>query len=94
VSSLIDERRRRARTVVVFVTHDVNPVLPYVDRVLYLVEGRWAVGAADEVLTSARLSELYGADVEVLDIRGRVVVIGGGEVHMAEPHTHHHQHHV
>jgi zinc/manganese transport system ATP-binding protein len=44
VTRLIDERRRSAGTPVVFVTHEVNPVLPYVDRILYLVRGRWAIG--------------------------------------------------
>ena len=39
VTRLIDERRRQAGTPVVFVTHEVNPVLPYVDRILYLVRG-------------------------------------------------------
>ena len=38
---------RRAGTAVVFVTHEINPILPYVDRVLYLVGGRWAVGTPD-----------------------------------------------
>ena len=44
-------RRREAGTAVVFVTHEVNPVLPLVDRVLYLVGGRWAIGTPDEVMT-------------------------------------------
>ncbi|MGZ8815061.1 MAG: metal ABC transporter ATP-binding protein, partial [Mycobacterium sp.] len=56
VSTLIDARRRDANTAVLFVTHEVNPVLPYVDRVLYLVDGRFRVGAVDEVMTSATLS--------------------------------------
>ena len=55
VTRLIDERRRTAGTPVVFVTHEVNPVLPYVDRILYLVRGRWAIGTTDEILTSERL---------------------------------------
>ena len=37
--ALIDERRRQSGTPVIFVTHEVNPVLPYVDRILYLVRG-------------------------------------------------------
>jgi zinc/manganese transport system ATP-binding protein len=89
VSALIDSRRRAGRTAVVFVTHEINPILPYVDRVLYLVGGRWAVGAPREVLTSARLGDLYGAPVDVLEVRGRIVVVGGDE-HGTEPHGHHH----
>lgn len=76
VSALIDQRRREAGTAVLFVTHEVNPVLPYVDRVLYLVDGRFRVGAVEEVMTSATLSELYRADIQVVKVGGRYVVVG------------------
>ncbi|MDT7553829.1 MAG: zinc/manganese transport system ATP-binding protein [Pseudonocardiales bacterium] len=82
VSSLIDRRRRSANTAVVFVTHEINPVLPLVDRVLYLVDGRFRVGTPDEVMTSETLSELYRTDVDVLRVRGRLVVVG------ADAHCH------
>ena len=49
VASLINQRRS-AGTAVMFVTHEVNPVLPYVDRVLYLVDGRFLVGTVAEVM--------------------------------------------
>jgi zinc/manganese transport system ATP-binding protein len=75
ITALIDQRRRRAGTTIVFVTHDINPVLPYVDRVLYLVGGRFAVGSPDEILTGARLSSLYGTEVDVVRAGGRVVVV-------------------
>jgi zinc/manganese transport system ATP-binding protein len=76
VSALIDQRRREADTAVLFVTHEVNPVLPYVDRVLYLVDGRFRIGTVDQVMTSATLSELYRSDIEVVKVRGRFVVVG------------------
>lgn len=92
VSELIDTRRRVAGTSVVFVTHEVNPVLSMVDRILYLVGGRWAVGTPDEVMTSERLSELYGTQVDVLRVRGRVVVVGAPDAAHGEPGGHHHHH--
>ncbi len=52
VTALVDRRRRTHDTAVVFVTHEINPVLPYVDRVLYLAGGRFRVGTVDEVMTS------------------------------------------
>ncbi|WP_006243776.1 metal ABC transporter ATP-binding protein [Mycolicibacterium tusciae] len=76
VSTLIDARRRDANTAVLFVTHEVNPVLPYVDRVLYLVDGRFRVGTVEEVMTSATLSELYRADIQVVKVGHRYVVVG------------------
>lgn len=92
VTALVDARRRLAGTSVLFVTHEVNPVLPLVDRILYLVDGRWAVGTPDEVLTSERLSELYGAQIDVLRVRGRVIVVGSPEGAHAEPGASHHHH--
>jgi zinc/manganese transport system ATP-binding protein len=76
VVDLLDARRRERGTAVVFVTHEINPVLQFVDRVLYLAPGSWAVGTPDQVLTTQTLSRLYGTNVDVLRVRGRVVVVG------------------
>jgi zinc/manganese transport system ATP-binding protein len=75
VMGLIRDYQLRARAAVVFVTHDINPVLDVADRVLYLVDGRWAVGSPDEVFTTERLSALYGTCVEVLRVEGRLIVL-------------------
>ncbi|MEJ3657328.1 ABC transporter ATP-binding protein [Actinomycetes bacterium KLBMP 9759] len=89
VTELIDGRRRTANTAVLFVTHEINPVLPLVDRVLYLVDGRFRVGPPSEVMTSAVLSELYRTRVDVLRVRDRLVVVGaeahGEHCHGEEP---------
>jgi zinc/manganese transport system ATP-binding protein len=90
VSALIDRRRREAGTSVVFVTHEVNPILAMVDRVLYLVGGRWAVGTPDEVMTSERLSDLFDTEVDVLRVRGRIVVVGAPDGAHGEHGGHHH----
>lgn len=81
VSELIDEQRRRSNSAVVFVTHDVNPILGMVDRVLYLARGAFRIGTPDDVLTSEVLSDLYGTPVDVFRSRGRVVVVGSEEHH-------------
>lgn len=88
VSELIDARRRDAGTAVLFVTHDVNPVLNMVDRILYFAGGRFLEGTPDEVLRSDVLSTLYGTPVECIRTGGRVVVVG---IPDAET-THHHDH--
>ncbi|HEU0089415.1 MAG TPA: ATP-binding cassette domain-containing protein [Pseudonocardiaceae bacterium] len=85
VTDLIDARRRAAGTAVLFVTHEINSVLPVVDRVLYLVGGRFRIGTPDEVMNSATLSQLYGTDVEVITVRDRLLVIGAS----VEPDSHH-----
>jgi zinc/manganese transport system ATP-binding protein len=91
ITHLIDQRRRSAGTPVVFVTHDVNPVLPYVDRILYLVRGRWAIGTPTEILTSERLSALYGIAVDVIRVRDRFIVLSAEDDLATEPggHAHH-----
>ncbi len=85
IVQLLDERRRAAGTPVVFVTHDVNPILHVVDRVLYLGPDGWAIGATDDVLNSDTLSQLYGTEIDVLKVRGRVVVVGTPDAE----HVHH-----
>lgn len=90
ITALIDARRQQAGTAVVFVSHEVNPILPMVDRVLYLVGGRWAVGTPDEVMTSARLSDLYGTEVDVFRVHGRIVVIGAPDAAHGEHGGEHH----
>lgn len=90
VSELIDRRRREYGSAVVFVTHDVNPVLGMVDRVLYLAGGRFRTGTPDEVLRSDVLTDLYGTPVDVIRSRGRIVVVGIPDAqtheHPTEPH--------
>ena len=91
VSSLIDERRRVSNTAVLFVTHEINPVLPLVDRVLYLVDGRFRIGRPDEVMTTRTLSELYRAPVDVVRVQGQIHVVGA-QSGLCEDQPHHHLH--
>ncbi len=86
VSELIDEKRRELDTAVVFVTHDVNPILGMVDRVLYLAAGQFRVGTPDEVLRSEVLSDMYNTPVEVIRTGGRVIVVGAPDDHAHHDH--------
>jgi zinc/manganese transport system ATP-binding protein len=62
---------------VLLIGHDINPLLPIVDRVLYVAHGGVAIGKPDEVITTERLSSLYDAPVEVLhDSHGHMFVVG------------------
>jgi zinc/manganese transport system ATP-binding protein len=74
---------------VLLVAHDVNPLLPYVEEVVYLAGGQALQGPVREVITASTLSRLYGTPVEVLRARdGRLVVVGQPEA----PHVHGHRH--
>lgn len=79
VTELIDRRRRTHGTAVVFVTHEINPILPVVDRVLYLAPAGFRLGTPDEVLTSHALSSLYGTDIDVIRLHDRVVIVGAAD---------------
>ncbi|WP_243399729.1 metal ABC transporter ATP-binding protein [Arthrobacter glacialis] len=76
VSALVGQQAKQHGTAVVFVTHEINPILEHVDRVLYLAGGRFTLGTPAEVMTTEVLSKLYGTRVEVLHIDGRLVVVG------------------
>ncbi|MER6527344.1 ATP-binding cassette domain-containing protein [Streptomyces sp. NPDC001508] len=90
VTELVDARRRSHNTAVVFVTHEINPVLDLVDRVLYLAPAGHRVGTPEEVLTSASLSDLYGTQVDVVHVHGRIVVVGAPDEPIAPAPPHHH----
>lgn len=76
VSSLIHKEACDKGAAVVFITHEINPILQYVDRVLYLAGGRFHIGSPSEVMTSEVLSELYQSPIEVFESHGRIVVLG------------------
>jgi zinc/manganese transport system ATP-binding protein len=59
------------------VAHDINPLLPYLDKIVYIANGKVATGTPEQVLTTEALSSLYGSHVEVLrDSKGNVAIIG------------------
>jgi zinc/manganese transport system ATP-binding protein len=90
VTALVHEICRGAGVAVLLVAHDVNPLLPYLDRVVYLAAGRAVEGPVEQVITSATLTRLYGLPVEVLRASdGRLVVVG-----QPEAPAHHHDRHV
>ncbi|KPI05867.1 Iron-chelate-transporting ATPase [Actinobacteria bacterium OK074] len=88
VAALIGGVCRDRRMSVVMVAHDVNPILPWLDRVVYVAGGRAVAGPPSEVITTETLTHLYGAPVEVLRAGdGRLVVVGAPETPAAHsPH--------
>jgi zinc/manganese transport system ATP-binding protein len=87
VVELLDRQRRDHGTAVLFVTHEINPVLPVTDRVLYLHDGRFRIGTPDEVMTSEVLSGLYRSPVEVIRRGDQLVVLGADDVSHTHPHN-------
>jgi zinc/manganese transport system ATP-binding protein len=80
VAGLISRICRDEGVAVMIVAHDVNPILGYLDRVIYLGQGGAVSGTPEEVITSGTLSRLYGTPIEVLTASdGRLVVVGQPE---------------
>jgi zinc/manganese transport system ATP-binding protein len=67
------------RVAILLSAHDMNPLLPVMDRVVYLADGRAASGTTDQVVRTDTLSRLYGHHVEVIHVQGRVLVVSGAE---------------
>jgi zinc/manganese transport system ATP-binding protein len=80
VAALVRRICREEKVTVLLVAHDINPILGYLDRVIYLAEGGAVEGRPEQVITSKTLSRLYGAPIEVLRASdGRLVVVGQPE---------------
>jgi len=89
ISELIRGICREQGVTVLLVAHDVNPILPFVDRVVYVAGGRVLSGAPQEVIRTDTLTRLYGTPVEVLRTSdGRLVVVGQYEPVSHHPHDH------
>jgi zinc/manganese transport system ATP-binding protein len=76
IVALVNRICRARKVSVLLVTHDVNPLLPVIDRVLYIAQGQSAIGTPKEVITSQTLSQLYGSPVEVVYALDRMFVVG------------------
>jgi zinc/manganese transport system ATP-binding protein len=84
VVELLARIAREQQVTVLLSAHEINPLLPVMDRVVYLAAGRAASGTAGEVVRTEVLSELYGHHVDVLHVHGRILVVAGrGE----DPHA-------
>ncbi len=58
--------------------HDMNPLLPFMNRIVYLANGRAVSGTTEAVVRTEVLSRLYGYPIDVIRVHGRIVVIAAG----------------
>jgi zinc/manganese transport system ATP-binding protein len=86
IVQLIGDLKRARELTILLIAHDVNPLLPHIDHVLYVAHGNVAMGKPEEIITSEALTRIYSTPVEVLtDSRGRVFVVGLEE-EVSHPH--------
>ncbi|HEY8841710.1 MAG TPA: ABC transporter ATP-binding protein [Candidatus Dormibacteraeota bacterium] len=87
IVQLISEVARERHLTVLLIAHDVNPLLSHIDHVLYIAQGKLAMGKPADIITSETLSAIYSAPVEVLrDRLGRIFVVGLEE-EVSHPHA-------
>jgi zinc/manganese transport system ATP-binding protein len=90
ISALVRDICRKEKVAVIMVAHDVNPILPYLDRVVYIGGGTAVSGSPGQVITADNLTALYGVPIDVLrDRAGRLFVVGQPDVpaeHVDEDH--------
>jgi zinc/manganese transport system ATP-binding protein len=77
VVSLLGRIAKEQQVAVLISAHEMNPLLPVMDRVVYLAAGRAASGTAGEVVRTEVLSELYGHHVDVIQVHDRILVVAG-----------------
>jgi zinc/manganese transport system ATP-binding protein len=79
IVAVLAKLAREQQIAVLISAHDMNPLAPVMDRIVYVAAGRAAVGSAGEVLRADVLSRLYGQHVDVLHVHGRVVIVAGDD---------------
>jgi zinc/manganese transport system ATP-binding protein len=79
IVSVLGRLARAEGIAVLLSAHDMNPLMPVMDRIVYVAAGRVAVGRTDEVVQPEVLSRLYGQHVDVIRVHGRVLVVAAPE---------------
>jgi zinc/manganese transport system ATP-binding protein len=88
VVELVKSVQEELGITVLFSAHELNPLLGSLDRVLYLGRGQAALGTVDEVITTPVLSRLYGFEIDVVRVKGRIFVMSGDQDVERDVHRH------
>src|SRR6476620_9899314 len=91
VAALVRRICREEKVAVLLVAHDINPILGFLDRVVYIAGGSAVEGRPEDVISTESLSRLYGVPIEVLQASdGRLVVVGQPEAPFVHGDRHAH----
>jgi zinc/manganese transport system ATP-binding protein len=77
IVGLLSRISKEQHIAVLISAHDMNPLLPAMDRIVYMAAGRAASGTTSEVVRGEVLSQLYGHHVDVIHVHGRILVVAG-----------------
>ncbi|MEO6607617.1 MAG: ABC transporter ATP-binding protein [Aestuariivirga sp.] len=94
IVALVKRLQTQLKIPVIFSSHELNPLLGSIDRVLYLGNGHAEIGEVKDVITGPVLSKLYGAPIQVYEVNGRIFVMSDSVELEVDAHRHEHHHHA
>jgi len=75
ILSLVRDLHERDQLTVLMVSHALNEVANYVNRIALTMEGAFRVGTVDQILDEKTLTSMYGIAVEVDEVHGHRIVV-------------------
>ncbi|MDE3122223.1 MAG: metal ABC transporter ATP-binding protein [Paracoccaceae bacterium] len=87
IAALLRRISQQMGIAVLLSAHEVNTLVPVMDKVIYLANRHAVAGLVAEVIRSDVLSRLYGHHIDVLNVHGRILVVtapdaGAGTAHV------------
>ena len=71
----IDNIKKTTGATILFIAHDINPLINIMDRILYLAGGSAALGTVEEIISNEVLSKLYNATMHVIRAEGHIFIV-------------------
>ena len=75
ILGLVRELHERDKLTVLMVSHALNEVANYVERIALVMNGGFRIGTVDEIMSSSVLSDMYGIPVDVDSVNGHRIVV-------------------
>jgi len=75
ILGLVRELHERDNLTVLMVSHALNEVANYVERIALVMNGGFRIGPVDEIMTQSVLSDMYGIPVDVDSFNGHRIVV-------------------
>lgn len=75
ILGLVRELHDRNKLTVLMVSHALNEVANYVERIALVMDGGFRIGPVDEIMTQPVLSAMYGIPVDVDSFNGHRIVV-------------------
>jgi ABC-type Mn2+/Zn2+ transport system ATPase subunit len=82
ILGLVRELHDRDHLTVLMVSHALNEVANYVERIALVAEGRFRIGTVDEIMSERTLKEIYDIPVEVHSLDGHRIVVARRQAHV------------